>query len=132
MGASGGGGVGGGESEATGGAGDQDGRHLASIAAAALDPFGARGDAAVTMAEVAAAARVGKRTLYRSFADKEDLLFAEDRGEVIASAPALSARGRAKHADWEAVLADGLCERGVSAGEARLLGRIAVACYDEA
>jgi len=48
------------------------------------------------------------------------------------SAPALAARERAKHAAWEAVLAEGLRERGVAAGEARLLGRIAVACYDEA
>jgi AcrR family transcriptional regulator len=147
-----------------------------AIAAAALDLFALRGYAAVTVAEVAGAARVGERTLYRYFADKEDLLFGEDddfraalrtaiedqpageppftvlrgagatvaralqdrreevrrRGEVIASAPALAARERAKHADWEAVLADGLCQRGVAAGEARLLGRIAVACYNEA
>jgi hypothetical protein len=54
------------------------------------------------------------------------------RGEVIASAPALTARERAKHAAWEEVLAAGLRERGVAAGDARLLGRIAVACYDEA
>ena len=151
-------------------------RTSATIAAAALDLFAARGYAAVTVAEVAAAARVGERTLYRYFADKEDLLFAEDegwraalraaieqqpageppftvlrgasatvaraledrrdevrrRGEVIASAPALAARERAKHAAWEAVLAEGLCERGVAAREARLLGRIAVACYGEA
>ena len=44
----------------------------------------------------------------------------------------LAARERAKHAAWEAVLAEALCERGVAAGQARLLGRIAVACYDEA
>lgn len=113
---------------------------------------------------------------YRYFADKEDLLFAEDeawraalrsaieaeptgeppfavlrgasatvaraledrgeelrrRGELIASTPALLARERAKHAAWEAVLAEGLRERGVAESEARLLGRIAVACYDEA
>ncbi|HYM58762.1 MAG TPA: TetR/AcrR family transcriptional regulator [Solirubrobacteraceae bacterium] len=151
-------------------------RTSASIAAAALELFATRGYAAVTVAEVAAAARVGERTLYRYFADKEDLLFAEDEGwraslraaieqqpageppftvlrgasatvaraledrreevrrraEVIASAPALAARERAKHAAWEEVLAEGLRERGVAAGEARLLGRIAVACYDEA
>ena len=151
-------------------------RTSATIAAAALDLFEARGYAAVTVAEVAAAARVGERTLYRYFADKEDLLFAEDEawraslraaiehqpageppftvlrgasatfvrpledrrdevrrhGEVIASAPALAARERAKHAAWEADLAEGLCARGVAVGEARLLGRITVACYDEA
>ena len=128
------------------------------------------------MAEVAAAARVGERTLYRYFADKEELLFAEDeawraslrgaieqqpaggspftvlrgasatlvraledrreearrRAEVIASAPALIARERSKHAAREAILAAGLCERGVAAAEARLLGRITVACCDEA
>jgi AcrR family transcriptional regulator len=151
-------------------------RTSAAIAAAALELFAQRGYEAVTVAEVAVAARVGERTLYRYFADKEDLLFAEDadwqaalrtaidrqpagaapfavlrgasaavtraleerreevrrRGEVIASAPALTARERAKHAAWEEVLAAGLRERGVAAGDARLLGRIAVACYDEA
>ncbi len=151
-------------------------RTSAAIAAAALDLFAARSYAAVTVAEVAAAARVGERTLYRYFADKEDLLFGEDEGfrvelrtaieqrrageppfavlrgasatvaraledrrdevrrraEVIASAPALAARERAKHAAWESVLAEALRERGVATGEARLLGRVTVACYDEA
>ena len=151
-------------------------RTAAAISAAALDLFAARGYGAVTVAEVAAAAGVGERTLYRYFADKEDLLFAEDagfraalraaieqqpageapfavlraasavvagaledrreevrrRGEVIASAPQLSGRERAKHVAWEAVIAEALGERGVAAGEARLLGRITVACYDEA
>ena len=151
-------------------------RTSASIAETALELFATRGYAAVTVAEIAAAARVGERTLYRYFADKEDLLFAEDegfraillaaieqqpdgvapiavlrgaaaviaaaledrreevrrRGEVIASAPALAARELAKHAAWESVLAGALRERGVVASEARLLGRIAVACHDEA
>ena len=151
-------------------------RTSATIASAALDLFAARGYDAVTVAEVAAAAAVGERTLYRYFADKEDLLFAEDEGfrtelraaierqpsgepafavvrgasatvarsledrrdevrrraEVIAGAPALAARERAKHVAWEAVLAEALHARGAAAGEARLLGRIAVACYDEA
>lgn len=151
-------------------------RTSAAIADAALQLFEARGYAAVTLAEVAAAAGVGERTLYRYVADKEDLLFGEDegfraalvaameaqpggagplavlrgasatvadlledrrdevrrRGEVIASSPALAARERAKHAAWEAVLAEGLRERGAAEGDARLLGRVTVACYDEA
>lgn len=151
-------------------------RTSATIAGAALDLFAARGYAEVTVREVAAAARVGERTLYRYFADKEDLLFAEDedwraalraaiaqqpagetpftvlrgasaavaraledrreevrrRADVITSAPALVARERDKHAAWAVVLAQGLHERGVAPGEAALLGRIAVACYDEA
>jgi AcrR family transcriptional regulator len=151
-------------------------RTSTAISTAALDLFLERGYAAVTVAEVAAAARVGERTLYRYFADKEDLLFSEDegfqaafraavehrpagespwtvvreasaavaaaledrreevrrRGEVIASAPALTARERAKHAAWEAVLAEALTERGVDPDPSRLLGRVAVACYDEA
>lgn len=69
-------------------------------------------------------------TVARALEDRRDEV--RRRGEVIASAPALAARERAKHADWEAVLAQGPCKRGVAAGEARLLGRIAVACYDEA
>ena len=151
-------------------------RTAAAIAAAALDLFSRRGYADVTVAEIAAAAQVGERTLYRYFADKEDVLFAEDqdwqddlrsaieqqpadapasvvlrgastavaralqdrreevrrRSEVIASAPALAARERAKHAAWEAVIAEALVGRGSPAAEARLLGRITVACYDEA
>ncbi len=151
-------------------------RTSATIAAAALDLFAERGYGSVTLAEVAAAARVGERTLYRYFADKEDLLFGEDesfrsalreaiegqpagepplavlrgasaavaamlegrrdevlrRAAVIAGAPALAARERAKHAAWEATIAEALAGRGVAEGEARLLGRITVACYDEA
>jgi AcrR family transcriptional regulator len=53
-------------------------RTSASIASAALELFAVRGYAAVTVGEVAAAAGVGERTLYRYFADKDDLLFAED------------------------------------------------------
>lgn len=148
----------------------------AVIAASALELFTRRTFAEVTMAEIAAAAGVGERTLYRYFADKEELLFGEDeafrerlglavvrrspgeqpltalraasielatflegrrehvrrRAAVIAGTPALLARERAKHAAWEAVLANALAERGVSSNQARLLGRVTVACYDEA
>ena len=151
-------------------------RTSASIAAAALELFAARGYAAVTVSEVAAAAGVGERTLYRYFADKDDLLFAEDeqmraglhsaieqqpdgqpplsvlreasaalartlqgrreelvrRTRIIASSPALSARERAKKVAWEAVLTEGLARRGVPPAQAALLGRIGVACQDEA
>ncbi|MGI8760945.1 MAG: TetR/AcrR family transcriptional regulator [Jatrophihabitantaceae bacterium] len=148
----------------------------ARIAAAALGLFAARGYAAVTISEVAAAARVGERTVYRYYDDKEDLLFGEDEGwraelqsaieqqpdgqapftvlrgasaavarafedrredvarraKVIAESPALTARERAKHAAWEVILEHGLCQRGVAPGQAALLGRIAIACYNEA
>lgn len=53
-------------------------RTRAAIARAALDLFAARGFEAVTMAEVAAAADVGQRTLFRYVADKEELLFPDD------------------------------------------------------
>lgn len=151
-------------------------RTATAIVAAALDLFSQRGYADVTVAEIAAVARVGERTLYRYFVDKEDILFAEDerwrqdlraaidqqpsdappstvlrgasatvarrledrreevrrRSDVIAGAPALTARERIKHAAWEAVIAEGLHERGVPTTEARLLGRITVACFGEA
>lgn len=151
-------------------------RTRAAIADAALELFAARGYDAVAVAEVAAAAGVGERTLYRYFADKEDLLFSEDggfqdrlrealerqpsgqppfavlrsasadltrmfeerredvrrRGKVIAGAGALSARERAKQAAWETIIADELEGRGTPGGQARLLGRVAVACYGEA
>ena len=148
----------------------------AMIASAALELFALRGYAAVTVGEVAAAAGVGERTLYRYFADKDDLLFSEDeqmravlhsaiqqqpggqppfavlreasadlartlqdrreelarRAQIIATSPALSARERAKRVAWEAVLAEGLSRRGVPSTKAALLGRIGVACQDEA
>lgn len=151
-------------------------RTRTDLAAAALDLFTRRGYAAVTMTDIAAAAGVGERTLYRYFPDKEELLFTEDevlradlraaildrpagerplatlraaslaiaawlqehedmvrrRAAVMADAPPLAARERAKHAAWGAVLADALVERGVPASEARLLAGVTVACYDEA
>ena len=151
-------------------------RTSAAIAAAALQLFAERGFDAVTVAEVAAAAGVGERTLYRYAADKEELLFTGDaqwraevaaalaarpaeeppfaalravslavpgelegrraevrrRAAVIAAAPALAARERAKQAAWEALLAEGLAARGVPAAHARLLGRTTVACFEEA
>jgi AcrR family transcriptional regulator len=55
-------------------------RTRADLAAAALELFAERGFAAVTMTDIAAAAGVGERTLYRYFSDKEELLFTEDEG----------------------------------------------------
>jgi len=151
-------------------------RTAAVIAAAALELFTRHGFAPVTMADIAAAAGVSQRTLYRYVTDKEELLFGDDeafrdtlraavvqrpdeehpftalraasmsaatvlegrradvgrRALIIATTPALLARERVKHAAWEAVLADALQERGVPTIQARLLGRITVACYDEA
>lgn len=151
-------------------------RTAAEIAAAALELFTSRGFAPVTMAEIATAAGVSQRTLYRYVTDKEELLFGDDeafrgtlrsavvrrppdehpftalraasmsaagvlegrradverRAAIIAATPALLGRERAKHAAWEAVLADAVLERGVPTTRARLLGRITVACYDEA
>jgi AcrR family transcriptional regulator len=51
----------------------------AAIAAAALELFTARGFDAVTVAEVAAAARVSEKTVFNYFPAKEDLVF--ERGE---------------------------------------------------
>lgn len=151
-------------------------RTRADLAAAALDLFAQQGFTAVTMTEIAAAAGVGERTLYRYFSDKEELLFTEDealraslrtaildrpaderpfdalraaslviagwlqdhqdlvrrRAAVVASAPPLVARERAKHAAWEVVLVEALEDRGTSTREGRLLARVAVACFDEA
>jgi AcrR family transcriptional regulator len=49
-----------------------------AIAAAATRLFDEQGYDAVTVAEVAEAAEVGQRTLYRHFSDKEDFLFADE------------------------------------------------------
>jgi AcrR family transcriptional regulator len=67
-------------------------RTRAAIAQAALALFTERGYAAVTLADVAAAAEVGQRTLFRYFPDKEELLFAQDEGVRAQLRAALAAR----------------------------------------
>ncbi|MEU2258045.1 TetR family transcriptional regulator [Nocardia xishanensis] len=49
-----------------------------AIAGAALRLFAERGFEAVTIADIAAAAEVGTRTLHRYYSGKDELLFAED------------------------------------------------------
>lgn len=151
-------------------------RTKAAISSAALSLFTERGFESVTIAEVAAAADVGERTLFRYFADKEELLFGEDeamraglaaaltarpsaeppltalreaskvitamfverpeevraREEIIRASPALRAREHSKLAGFERVLTKGIADRGSGVPQARLLARIAVACFDEA
>lgn len=68
------------------------GRIKAAISAAALTLFSERGFEDVTLAEVARAADVGDRTLFRYFADKEELLFGEDEAMRAGLAAALAAR----------------------------------------
>jgi AcrR family transcriptional regulator len=69
-------------------------RTRAAIEEAALELFTARGYDAVTLGEVADAAEVGHRTLFRYFPDKEELLFGDDStvrltlGESLAARPA--------------------------------------------
>ena len=67
-------------------------RTRAAIARAALELFTRRGFEAVTLAEVAAAADVGQRTLFRYFSDKEELLFGDDAVVQAQLHAALSAR----------------------------------------
>lgn len=67
-------------------------RTRTAISAAALRLFAERGFGAVSMADVAAAADVGQRTVYRHFADKEELLFGDDEAFAVTLAEALAAR----------------------------------------
>ncbi|MGY1607190.1 helix-turn-helix domain-containing protein [Geodermatophilus sp. SYSU D00700] len=138
--------------------------------------FAEQGYAATSTEHVAAAADVSRSTLFRLFADKEDLLFGlEDdlpatatvavaevppelppwtalraaavaiaeqvaplrdllltRERVVGTVPALAARAAAKHRRWEAALAEGLAARGVASGEALLLAKLALACFEVA
>ena len=52
----------------------------------------------MTIADVAAAAEVGQRTVFRYFGDKDELLFGEDTAFRAALADALAARPRAEPA----------------------------------
>ncbi|SHH26620.1 TetR/AcrR family transcriptional regulator [Geodermatophilus nigrescens] len=68
----------------------------------AVELFAARGYAATSTEEVAAAADVSRSTLFRLFSDKEDLLFAlED--ELLATARAAVAEAPADLRPWPAV-----------------------------
>lgn len=67
-------------------------RTRAALSSAALDLFAERGYATVPMSDIAAAAGVGERTLYRYFADKEELLFGEDATFRAALRDAVAAR----------------------------------------
>lgn len=67
-------------------------RTRAAIARAALELFAARGFDSVALADVAAAADVAPRTLFRYYADKEELLFGEDAVMSAALGEALAAR----------------------------------------
>lgn len=73
-------------------------RTRAAISAAALRLFAQRGYEAVTIADVAAAAEVGQRTVFRYFGDKDELLFGEDTAFRAALADALAARPQAEPA----------------------------------
>jgi AcrR family transcriptional regulator len=67
-------------------------RTRAAIARVARELFSARGFSAVTLAEIAEAAEVGQRTLFRYFADKEELLFDEDAALQARLRAALASR----------------------------------------
>ncbi len=73
-------------------------RTAEAIAAAALELFATRGYDAVTLADVAAAAGVSERTLYRYVSDKQELLFGEDAAWLAALAAALTDRPREEEA----------------------------------
>ncbi|MGY1796086.1 TetR/AcrR family transcriptional regulator [Geodermatophilus sp. SYSU D00525] len=151
-------------------------RLRAEMTRRAVALFATQGYAATSTGQVAAAADVSRSTLFRLFADKEDLLFGlEDdllaaaatavadappglspwaalraaavaiagqvaplrdlllaREQVVAGVPALRSRAAAKLRRWEAALADGLAAREVPPGDALLLAKLVVACFEVA
>lgn len=151
-------------------------RMRAEVTRVAVRLFAEQGYAGTTAEQVAAAADLSRSTLFRHFADKEDLLFGlEDdllttasravraapagdpwaalcaaslflaaevaplrellvtRERVVATSPALQARAAGKHRRWEAALTEGLAEgRGADPGDAALLAKLAVGCFEVA
>ncbi len=152
-------------------------RSRLAIAEVAVQLFAERGYGSTSTEQVAAAADVSRSTLFRYFADKDDLVFAiEDdllaaaaaavhaaaaehppwpalhqatkslaaevtalsevllaRERVIATSPALQARGAAKHRRWEATLAQALLDSyPLDRHDALLLAKLAVACFEVA
>ena len=152
-------------------------RTRVAISQVAVRLFAEHGYAATSTEQIAAAADVSRSTLFRYFADKDDLVFAlEDellhavaaavreaapdrspwaalhraavslagdvtalrdvllaRERVIAIAPALQARGAAKHRRWEETLTRALLDdHQLGAVDAALLAKSAVACFEVA
>ncbi len=151
-------------------------RTRAEVTRRAVELFAEQGYAATSTEQVAAAADLSRSTLFRLFADKEELLFGlEDdllatavaavadvppelppwaalravavriaeqvaplrdllvtREQVVATVPALAPRAAGKHRRWEAALAEGLAARDVPDGEARLLAKLVLACFEVA
>ncbi|WP_203903842.1 TetR/AcrR family transcriptional regulator, partial [Virgisporangium aliadipatigenens] len=64
-----------------------------ALATAAADLFRSRGFDGTTLADVAAAAEVGTRTLFRYFAGKEDLLFPDHDDRVAAAVRTIDGSG---------------------------------------
>jgi AcrR family transcriptional regulator len=89
-----------------------------ALTAAAIDLFQARGYEETTVDEIAAAAGVGRRTFFRYFPSKEDVIFPDHEArllrvaEVFANAPKdespLSVACRAVHGVLEAYLDEGV------------------------
>lgn len=73
-------------------------RTRAAISQAALHLFAERGFEQVTLTEIAEAAEVGSRTLFRYFPDKEELVFSEDEAVETQLRIALAGRPRAEAA----------------------------------
>jgi AcrR family transcriptional regulator len=102
----------------TSGVPDRRRRVREALTAAAIEKFQAQGYEEATVDEIAAAAGVGRRTFFRYFPSKEDVIFPDHEArllrvaEVFATAPAdespLSVACRAVHTVLEAYLDEGV------------------------
>jgi AcrR family transcriptional regulator len=100
---------------------------------AALELYLERGSDNVTVTHIAERAGLTRRSYFRYFPDKREVLFAgSERRAVIDASPELQERERAKTAAITEAIRDALKQRQVNAGTAELVAQLATVAFQNA